>query len=219
MAVLSLASAGRYLITWLFSNMPGGHSRSHFSERFGFHPELWVRTQGFQKDAAEKVKLSRNPLYKYWWGSCGECHGVERCYFHLKNATRKELNSFENPVMFGGAKHLRTWCRVVKHFIDTDTAMKPLWKDVSLQQMYICTYMASFGAFPVILTSSPLPGISQCTLTISLFWQDQAVGSIVDHCCRQCLVQCSGNLVSITCSCLKAEGVQDPQGASSAVEY
>lgn len=119
--------------------MPGGHSRSHFSERFGFHPELWVRTQGFQKDAAEKVKLSRNPLYKYWWGSCGECHGVERCYFHLKNATTKELNSFENPVMFGGAKHLRMWCRVVKHcrYWDCDETSVEGYKSTAEVHLYL----------------------------------------------------------------------------------
>lgn len=74
MAVLSLVLMRRCLITCPFSNMPGGHSRSHFSERFRFQPESQTHSQGFQKDAVKKVKLSRNPLYKYWWGSCRKLH-------------------------------------------------------------------------------------------------------------------------------------------------
>lgn len=180
MAVLSLASMGRELITCPFSNMPGGHSRSHFSERFGFQPKPWARTRGFQKDAAEKVKLSRHPLYKYWWGSCGELHRVERCSFRLENAMRKELSSFENPT-FVSAEYLKTWCWVMKCCINILTGMKPLWKGISIQWRYICAYVVYFEGFPVIVTSWPSPGISRCALTISVLQQHRAIGAVADQ--------------------------------------
>lgn len=90
MAVLSLASAGRYLITWLFSNMPGGHSRNHFSERFRFHPKPWVYTQGFQKDTAEKVKLSRSPPINIDEGAVGSSALLKDATFIWKKKKKKQ---------------------------------------------------------------------------------------------------------------------------------
>lgn len=141
-------------------------------------PSSWARTQGFQK---EKVKLSRNPFYKYWWGSCGELRCVERCCFHLENATRKELNSLENPGRFVRAEHLRTWRWVVKCFINIVTRMEPPWKGISIQQRYIYAYMVYFGRFSVVLTSSSPPGICRCAGTMSVLQQDQTIGAVADQ--------------------------------------
>lgn len=181
MRVLLLVSMRRYLITCLFSNMPGGRSRRHFSQRFGFQPEPRARTRGFQKDAVEKVKLSRNPLHKYWWGSCGELCCVERCYFHLEKAMRKELSSFENPCLWvlGTCEHdAEQWN---KCFINIVMGLKPPWRGMSLEWRSLCTSVVYFGGFPVILASSPSPDISRCALPISVLRQDEAVGAVADQ--------------------------------------
>lgn len=213
MAVLSLASAGRYLITWLFSNMPGGHSRNHFSERFRFHPKPWVYTQGFQKDTAEKVKLSRSPPINIDEGAVGSSALLKDATFiwkKKKKATREcKLNSFENSAMFVSSEHLRMRCRAGKRFIDNATVMKPPRKNIGLQQRCIGACTACFETFPAILTSSPRPGISLCTLTTPCFSRTRPLGLLLGSAVGSTQHSAQGTWTE---SFAAASGRRDPQG-------
>lgn len=217
MAVLSLTSAGRYLITWLFSNMPGGHSRSHFSERFRFHPKPWVYTQGFQKDTAEKVKLSRSSSINIDEGAVGSSALLKDATFIWKKCNKGMQTEFfwklSHVCEFWAPENVMQSRETFYWWCDRDETS--VEEHQSAAEEHWCLHSLFWN---ISSNSNKLPVSWHLPVQAdnSVLQQDKATGAVAGQSHGQRLAQCTGNLDGIFCSCLRAEG---STGRLSAQEY